>query len=56
MDSCCVCRHGFQHVVEINERLVGILKRGGADKVADMDELFKREALDVIGRPGQPLL
>ena len=39
-------------MVEINERLVGILKRGGADKVADMDELFKREALDVIGRPG----
>ncbi|CAK0779841.1 hypothetical protein CVIRNUC_004867 [Coccomyxa viridis] len=45
-------RHGFQHVVEINERLVGILKRGGSDKVADMDELFKREALDVIGQIG----
>ena len=55
-DSCCVCRHGFQHVVEISERLVGILKRGGSDKVADMDELFKREALDVIGRPRQPPL
>ena len=40
-------------MVEINERLVGILKRGGSNKVADMDELFKREALDVIGRPGQ---
>ena len=43
-------------MLEINKRLVGILKQGGADKVADMDELFKREALDVIGRRGLPLL
>ena len=44
-------RHGFRHVVDINHRLVGILKRAGTDKAVDMDELLKREALDVIGLP-----
>ena len=36
-------------MVEVNERLVGILKRAGHEKAVDMDELLKREALDVIG-------
>lgn len=46
----CVCRHGFRHVVDINQRLVEMLTRSGADKAVDMDELLKREALDVIGQ------
>ena len=45
----CMCRHGFRHVVEINQRLIGMLMRSGADKAVDMDEQLKREALDVIG-------
>ncbi len=36
--------------MDINQRLVGMLTRSGADKAVDMDELLKREALDVIGQ------
>ena len=46
----CMCRHGYRHVVDINRRLVEMLTRSGADKAVDMDELLKREALDVIGQ------
>ena len=45
-----MCRHGYMHVVDINQRLVGMLMRSGAEKAIDMDELLKREALDVIGQ------
>ena len=36
--------------MDINQRLVGMLIRSGVDKAVDMDELLKREALDVIGQ------
>lgn len=46
-------RHGFQHVLDIVGQLLRILKAGGEDAVVDMDNLLKREALDVIGEsPG----
>lgn len=48
--QCCMCRHGFRHVVDINQRLVGMLTQSGTEKAVDMDELLKREALDVIGQ------
>ncbi|KAK9914782.1 hypothetical protein WJX75_000489 [Coccomyxa subellipsoidea] len=45
-------RHGFQHVLDVVAQMVRILKAGGKDAVVDMDNLLKREALDVIGRVG----
>lgn len=42
-------RHGFQHVLDVVGQLLRILKAGGEDAVVDMDNLLKREALDVIG-------
>ena len=45
-----MCRHGFRHVVDINRRLIRMLARSGAENFVDMDELLKREALDVIGQ------
>ncbi len=36
--------------------MVSILTRAGADKPVDMDELLKREALDVIGQPSPSCL
>ncbi|CAL8468296.1 g7836 [Coccomyxa elongata] len=45
-------RHGFQHVLDIVGQLLRILKAGGEHAVVDMDNLLKREALDVIGRVG----
>ncbi|EIE19314.1 cytochrome P450 [Coccomyxa subellipsoidea C-169] len=47
-----MCRHGFQHVLDVVAQLLRILKAGGEEKVVDMDNLLKREALDVIGRVG----
>jgi hypothetical protein len=44
-----MCRHGFQHVLDVVAQMVRILKAGGKDAVVDMDNLLKREALDVIG-------
>jgi hypothetical protein len=38
-------------VLDVNARLVHILRSGGADEVFDLDNLLKREALDVIGDP-----
>ena len=48
-------RQGFRHVVDINQRMVDMLTRAGADKAVDMDELLKREALDVIGQQNRAL-
>jgi hypothetical protein len=45
-----MCRHGFQHVLDVVAQLLRILKAGGEEKVVDMDNLLKREALDVIGK------
>lgn len=49
-DACDgMCRHGFQHVLDVVAQMLRILKAGGKETVVDMDNLLKREALDVIG-------
>lgn len=44
-----MCRHGFQHVLDVVSQLLRILEAAGEGAVVDMDNLLKRESLDVIG-------